>query len=46
MNFFRFSRFSSLRWDQKFILLISGETITKDKGLYDGLESDVQLSRK
>jgi len=36
----------SLRWDQKFILLISCETITKDKGSCDGLESGLRLSRK
>ena len=45
-NFWGFPGFSSLKWDQKFILLISGETITKDKGSCDGLESGLRLSRK
>jgi len=45
-KFWGFPGFSSLRWDQKFIFLISGETITKDKGSCDGLESGLRLSRK
>ena len=32
--------------DRNFILLISGQTITKNKSSCDGLESGLRLSRK
>ena len=45
-NFGGFTSLSSLRWDHKLILCISGETITKDKGPCDSLGSGLRLSRK
>jgi len=46
MKFLRFFGVFLTQKGTKKMVLISGETITKDKGSCDGLESGLRLSRK